>query len=93
MCDQASRCSGIKEQEGGGIQDWFRNRNRRSSDGRRLPRGSQTGHNRFKMTVSGVGAALNRFDYVTTQNSMTRYTRRSRSGEAGCFIERPLSGV
>ena len=33
MCGQASRCSGIKKQEGGGIQGWFSSRCRRSSDG------------------------------------------------------------
>ena len=59
MCDQASYCSGIKEQEGNGIQGWFRTRNRRTSDLHRLPSASQTGHNRFKMTVSGAVAALN----------------------------------
>ena len=59
MCDQASFGSGIKEQEGGGIQGWFRDRCRRSSDGRRLQKRSQTSDNRFTMTVSDAGLALN----------------------------------
>jgi len=47
---------------------------------------SQTGDSQFKMTVSAAGSALNSPDCVTTQNSLTRNSRRSRSGETGCLL-------